>query len=149
MLVVSEAWVAPVGSFLQSFKHGKNTTYLMQHLLVVAMDKKESSWVTLGLWCHSEWNNIEVNTILNTKLDILPSFSVGAGPCQEFTHNYVALEDDREETNKPVIDGTVALFPRTCSALPKQFKQRVCRYTRTVESPQSQSVHLISGWLWY
>ncbi|CAM0948645.1 unnamed protein product [Alopecurus aequalis] len=40
---LNEAWAAPgsfLDLFLESFKHGENTAYLVRHLLVVAMDKK-------------------------------------------------------------------------------------------------------------
>ena len=43
MTALNEAWAAPgsfLDLFLESFQHGENTAYLVQHLLVVAMDKK-------------------------------------------------------------------------------------------------------------
>jgi hypothetical protein len=43
MTALNEAWAAPgsfLDLFLESFQHGENTAYLVQHLLVVAMDRK-------------------------------------------------------------------------------------------------------------
>ncbi|KAF7005929.1 hypothetical protein CFC21_021013 [Triticum aestivum] len=43
MTALNEAWAAPgsfLDLFLESFKHGENTAYLVNHLLIVAMDKK-------------------------------------------------------------------------------------------------------------
>ena len=43
MTALNEAWAAPgsfLDLFLESFKHGENTAHLVQHLLIVAMDKK-------------------------------------------------------------------------------------------------------------
>ncbi|XP_047083500.1 uncharacterized protein At4g15970-like isoform X2 [Lolium rigidum] len=42
MTALNQAWAAPgsfLDLFLESFQHGENTAYLVQHLLVVAMDK--------------------------------------------------------------------------------------------------------------
>lgn len=43
MTAINEAWAAPgsfLDLFLESFRHGENIGHLVQHLLIVAMDKK-------------------------------------------------------------------------------------------------------------